>query len=194
MLTLVRRHQLYPGDSMRRKPFLALFFVACTLFAGARLASSQAMEGMDTPKAPSKPSTTLFVDVEGQTTSFSIADLKAMPQKTVRVHNEHTNADESYSGVLLSDLLAKCGIVNDQEHHQQFLHTYLIAEGTDKYSVLYSAVEVHGSEHNADVLVATSMDGKDLGADGQFKLVGSADKKAARWVRNLAAITVKTAQ
>ena len=30
-----------------------------------------------------------------------------MPQKTVKVHNEHTKMDESYSGVALGDLLGK---------------------------------------------------------------------------------------
>jgi len=41
--------------------------------------------------------------------------------------------------------------------------------------------------------VATSMNGKPLGADGQFKLVDSGDRKPQRWVRNLNAITVKSA-
>lgn len=179
---------------MFRKLTLSSFFVACILSAGSLKAASQAMGGMQTPKAPAKPSSTLFVDLGGQTTSFTIADIKGLPQKTVRVHNEHTNVDESYSGVLLSDLLAKCGMVADQEHQQQLIRSYLIAEGTDKYQVVYSAVEVEGSEHSADVLVATAIDGKDLGADGQFKLIDSADKKAERWVRNLTAITLKTVE
>jgi hypothetical protein len=74
------------------------------------------------------------------------------------------------------------------------LRSYLLAEGTDKYWVLYSVTEIEGSEHDANVIVATSMNGKPLGGDGQLKLVDSADKKPQRWVRNLTAITVKSAE
>ena len=117
-----------------------------------------------------------------------------MPQKTVTVHNEHTKADETYSGVPLGDLLAKYGLPVGQAAHRKMLRSYLLAEGTDKYWVLYSVTEIEGSEHDANVIVATSMNGKPLGGDGQLKLVDSADKKPQRWVRNLTAITVKSAE
>lgn len=35
------------------------------------------------------------------------ADFRALPHTTIKVHNGHTNAEESYSGVLLETLLAK---------------------------------------------------------------------------------------
>jgi hypothetical protein len=38
--------------------------------------------------------------------------------------------------------------------------------------------------------VALTMGGKPLGYDGQLKLVSSEDKKPARWVRNLMAVTL----
>jgi len=119
--------------------------------------------------------------------------LTAMPQKTVKVHNEHTKKDESYTGVALSDLLAKYGFAPGQPNHRKMLHSYLAAEGTDKYWVLYSVTEIEGTEHEADVIVATAVDGAPLGDDGQLKLVDSADKKPQRWVRNLSAIRLVTA-
>ena len=60
--------------------------------------------------------------------------------------------------------------------------------------MLYSVTEIESSEHNGEVIVATSMNGKSLGDDGQVKLVDSADKKPQRWVRNLSAITVKSVE
>ncbi len=110
------------------------------------------------------------------------------------VHNAHANADETYSGVPLSDLLAKAGFVADKSTQQKMLRSYLRVEGTDKYWVVYSVTEVEGSEHLGDVIVATSMDGKGLGADGELKLVSTEDKKPQRWVRNLAGIAVKSAE
>jgi hypothetical protein len=110
------------------------------------------------------------------------------------VHNEHTKVDESYTGVLLGDLLAKYGFPVDKTTQRKMLRSYLVAEGTDKYWVLYSVTEIEGSEHNGEVIVATNMGGKPLGDDGKFKLVDSGDKKPQRWVRNLKSITVKSAE
>ncbi len=144
--------------------------------------------------APARASTSLTLTVDRKSTALSVAELQAMPQKTVTVHNEHTKVDESYTGVLLGDLLAKHGFPVDKTTQQKMLRSYLVAEGTDKYWVLYSVTEIEGSEHNGEVIVATSMGGKPLGDDGKFKLVDSGDKKPQRWVRNLSAITVKSAE
>jgi len=152
------------------------------------------MTGMATPKPAAAPSTSLTLTVKDKATTFTVADLAALPQKTVKVHNEHNNADESYTGVLLSDLLAKAGFVADKTTQQSMLHSIVHAEGTDKYWVVYSATEVEGSEHAGDVIVAISMDGKGLGADGNLKLISSDDKKPQRWVRNLSSISLKTVQ
>ena len=139
------------------------------------------------------PSTQLQLTIDGKTSTISLAELAAMPQKTIKVHNEHTKKDESYTGVALSDLLAKYGFAPGQATHRKMLHSYLAVEGTDKYWVLYSVTEIEGSEHDADVIVATAVDGAPLGDDGQLKLVDSADKKPQRWVRNLSAIRLVTA-
>ena len=169
-------------------------------FAGLSPVSTQAQT---TPKAgameehahaPAPPSTSLTLTIDGKATTLSVAELQAMPQRTVTVHNEHTKADETYTGVLLGDLLAKYGFPVEKTTQKKMLRSYVVAEGTDKYWVLYSMTEIEGSEHNGDVIVATSMGGRPLEADGQFKLVDSGDKKPQRWVRNLSAITVKSAE
>jgi hypothetical protein len=175
---------------------IALCFVVCGPMRGdAQTAAKEAMGSMAEHAKPlAPPSTSLTVTVDGKATTFSVADLQAMPQTTVTVFNEHTKAEETYSGVLLGDLLAKNGLPVDKTTHRKMLRSYLAAEGTDKYWVLYSVTEIEASEHNANVIVATSMGGKPLGDDGQLKLIDSADKKPQRWVRNLSAITVKSAE
>ena len=171
--------------------------LACLMSFGLLLvpaSRSQAQAGqMEHAHAPAIPSTGLTLTIDGNATTISVADLKAMSQKTVTVHNEHLKVDETYTGVSLSDLLAKDGFPVDKSTHQKMLRSYIKAEGTDKYWVLYSATEIEPSEHNADVIVATTLGGKPLGEDGQIKLVSTADKKPQRWVRNLTAITAKTA-
>jgi hypothetical protein len=181
---------------MVRRRFLSGLVAACVVSfgCGAALAQAASGGGMQMPKKAAPLSTSLTLIADGKTIKFSVADLKAMPQRTVIVHNEHTKADEKYTGPALSDLLAKAGFVENQTNHAKIVHSYIKAEGTDKYWVLYSAIEVEGSEHVGDVIVATSMDGKDLGADGDFKLVSTEDKKPQRWVRNLSVLTLKTAE
>lgn len=156
--------------------------------------AQSASGGMEMAKPAAPQSTSLTLTVDGKATKFSVADLNAMPQKTVKVHNEHTKADETYTGVALGDLLTKAGFVATKTTQRQMLRSYLQAEGTDQYWVLYSVTEVEGSEHEGDVIVATAMDGKGLGADGALKLVSTEDKKPQRWVRNLTAITMKAAE
>ena len=167
----------------------AICMAGCTPAARAQAGS---MDGM--AKLAAVPSTGLTVRVDGKATTFSVADLQAMPQKTVSVHNAHNNSDETYSGVALSDLLAKAGFVAEKSTQQKMLRSFVQAGGTDKYWVLYSVTEVEGSEHLGDVIVAIATGGKDLGADGAFKLVSTEDKKPQRWVRNLTAISLKTAE
>ena len=169
-------------------------FLAIALATPQPAPAQTAMAGMDAPKPPSTPSTSLALTVDGKTTTFTVAELKAMPQKSVSVHNEHTKADETYAGVPLSDLLAKAGFLATKATQRKMLRSYLRVEGTDKYWVLYSLTEVEPTEHTGEVIVATSVDGKSLGADGELKLVSSGDTKPQRWVRNLSAITLQAAQ
>ena len=153
------------------------------------------MAGMEQHEhVPAPASTSLTLTIDGKATTLSLAEFQTMPQKTISVHNEHTKADESYTGVLLGDLLTKYGFPVSQATHRKMLRSYLVAEGTDKYWVLYSVTEIEPSEHDASVIVATSMNGKPLAEDGQLKLVDSGDKKPQRWVRNLTAITVKSVE
>jgi hypothetical protein len=172
---------------------LAAFLGAFMPLPAHAQSSMPPMAGMETPKPPAPSSTSVALTVNGKTTTFSVAEIKAMPQKTVKVHNEHTKADKTYSGVPLDDLLAKAGFVADKTTQRQMLRSYLKIEGTDKYWVVYSLTEVEASEHTGDVIVAVSVDGKSLGADGDLKLVSSEDKKPQRWVRNLTAITLVSA-
>jgi hypothetical protein len=177
---------------------LSCVIVLCLVaFSPIRAAAQNAAPMGTTPDhahATTPPSTSLRLTVDGKATKFSVADLQAMPQTTVMVHNEHTKVDESYTGVLLGELLAKSGFPVDKTTHRKMLRSYLVAEGMDKYWVRYSVTEIEFSEHEGNVIVATSMGGKPLGDDGQLKLIDSGDKKPQRWVRNLSAITVKSAE
>jgi hypothetical protein len=147
-------------------------------------------QGMDHHQA-SEPSTQLILrGLDGKTVSLTPEDVAALPHKTVSVFNSHTKANESYSGVALADLLAKIGVPHGEEVKGKLFMTAVIAEGTDKYSVLYALAEVDPSIHTGDVIVADSVDGQKLGKEGAFKMVSTEERRPARWVRNLIEISV----
>ena len=150
---------------------------------------------MDMQHTAAAPSTALKVTgLDGKETTYSVADLKAMPHKTVAVYNEHAKTNESYSGVALTDLLAKAGAPTGEKLRGKGFLIYVVAEGTDHYKVVYSLDETDPANHSGDVIVADSLNGAPITADGAFKLVSSQDKRPARWVRNLMAITVKSGE
>ncbi len=140
------------------------------------------------------PSTTLMVTAGGKTTTLTVADLQGMPQRTVTVHNAHSKVDETYAGVAVSDLLAKQGVTAEGAGAKRVYRSYVKAEGTDGYWVLYSASEVEGAVHKGEVIVALTADGKALGEDGRLKLVSTEEMKPARWVRNLKGLSFVTVE
>lgn len=126
--------------------------------------------------------------------SLKPAEFRALPHTTITVHNSHSNAEETYSGVPLADLMTKFGAPLGKELHGSALALYILATGSDGYAVVLSLAEIDPSFHPGDVMVADGMDGKALDAkSGPFKLVVSQDKRPARCVRNLISLQLKSA-
>ncbi len=123
------------------------------------------------------------------------AELKGMARKTVTVKNAHSDADETYEGVEVAELLRKYGAPVGKELHGYALAYYVVARGLDGYAAVLSLGEVDTSFHPGDVIVADTMNGKPLDAkNGPYKLVVTEDKRPARSVRNLVELALKPAQ
>jgi hypothetical protein len=123
--------------------------------------------------------------------ALSPAEFRALPHITITVHNGHTNADETYSGVLVATLLAIVNAPMGKELQKEALTSYLIASGSDGYSVILALAEVDPSFHAGQVLVADARDGQPLGKSGPYQLIVSEDKRPARWVHNLDSIALQ---
>ncbi len=146
--------------------------------------------------APSNASDVLLVIAPAHDPlRLSATDLKALPHTSVTLHNAHTNADETYSGVRLADLLGKIGAPLGSDLPGKALANYIVATGSDGYKAVLALGEVDPSFHPGEVIVADTMDGKPLDAhSGPFKLVVTEDKRPARSVRNLTTIELKSAR
>ncbi len=169
--------------------FLWLLCIAVLPAQGQSQPQSMPMSGMHKLAPPAGPLVITFGD---KSATWTAATLAALPHKTVTVHNEHTKADETYSGVLLIDLLKPLG-VHDSPRGKD-LRLYVVAAGSDGYEAVYSIGEVTPEVNNATVMVADTENGAALKDDGPLKLIATNEKRPARWVRNLVAIRVLAAE
>ena len=126
---------------------------------------------------------------------FNAATLKSMAHVKVRIHNPHTNTDETYSGVPLIDLLSSLGAPHGKDLHGKALSEYIVATGSDGYKAVLVLAEIDPEFHPGQILIADAMDGKPLDTKtGPFRLVVTEDKRPARSVHNLVSIEVKSAE
>jgi len=139
--------------------------------------------------APAEPLKIAFGD---KSATWTVAALASLPHVMVTVYNEHTKANETYSGVPLIALLAPLGL---SEHPRgKDLRLYVVAEGSDLYEVVYSSGEITPEVSSSTVIVADTENGKPLNGDGPLKLIATGEKRPARWVRSLVGIRVLAAE
>jgi hypothetical protein len=141
-------------------------------------------------KAPVPPSKSLTITFQGRVTILSVEDLLNLPQVTVHVHNAHRNADEEYTGPLVSDVLAKAGLSVSKETEPLILHSSLVCTATDHYFVLYSLAEVEPSFTRGQVIVAVMKSGLPDTEGGRIQLINTNGAKPARWVHGLSNLNV----
>lgn len=167
---------------------ITALFAALLLATPACLAQKPAAEPM---KAPVPPSHAVTINFQGRTTTLTVEDLLALPQVTVHVHNAHRNTDESYTGPLVSDVLAKAGLVASKETQPLILHSTVVATGTDHYYVIYSAAEVEPAFSHGQVIIAvTKGNGLPDAEGGAIQLVNTTDTKPARWLHGLTQLNI----
>jgi hypothetical protein len=143
---------------------------------------------------PSQPNDTLVLTAgpNHAPVSMSLAAFRALPHVTITIHNAHANADETYSGVPLAQLLAKLDAPLGEKLRGKALASYIVASGSDGYSVVLSIAEADPSFHGGETLVADTRDGQPLAKSGPFQLIVSEDKRPARWVHNLVSISLQS--
>jgi hypothetical protein len=175
--------------------------VLCTMSLGAIAAHAQNpqpaqpmdhMGDMGEMHKPAPPAGPLKVTFGDKSATWTAATLAALPHVSVTVHNEHTKADETYTGVPVIALLTPLGVTDKPRGKQ--LRLYVVVSGSDGYEVVYSIGEVTPDVHDATVMVADAENGQPIAADGPLKLVATGEKRPARWVRNVVGIDVRAAE
>ena len=122
---------------------------------------------------------------------LTVADLKKMPRKTLTVVNPHEKKSETYEGVAVEELLRRAGAPLGEQLRGAAMATYVVAEAGDGYRVVFSLAELDSGIVDSEMMVADTVDGAPLSAQqGPFRLVAPHEKRPARWVRMLKALTV----
>jgi hypothetical protein len=167
----------------------------CTLGATAQTPTPAPMPGGHVGHAHKlgAPSTTLTIVNDGKVKTFTLADLKAMPPVNITVKDGRTKKDMTWTGPLLSDVLAACGFAYNNETEHKLVHRYAVAYGTDGYAVVFSLPELIGLFHSGQTIVAIQRDGAPLTTIGQFTLYDSADIFTARRVSNFTSLEIRAA-
>jgi len=162
------------------------FFGLLATFGSYPLLSAQS------PPAAASGSVSLVVSGDvAKPLSLSGGDLEHLSRTTIKVMNSHEGKEETYEGVLLSVLLSQAGVPQGSKLNGKALATYVEAEGSDGYRVLFSLAELDGDFQDSGVLVADKMDGQPIAGNlGPLRLVVPHDKRPARWVRMLRSIKV----
>src|SRR5271168_2172204 len=88
---------------------------------------------------------------------LTVADLKMMPRKTLRVDNAHSKKTQVYEGVLVEDLLKKAGVPQGEQLRGPAMATYVLVEAADNYRVGFSLEEFNSSFQDSEIIVADTM-------------------------------------
>jgi hypothetical protein len=118
------------------------------------------------------------------------SDLAGMARRSVKAKDQQGH-EFVFEGVLVADVLKKAGVRQGTELRGEFLSFYLLVEAADGYRVIFSLPELDEAFTDRLVLLADRKDGKPLNErEGPFRIIVPDEKRPARWVRQVVALTV----
>jgi hypothetical protein len=140
------------------------------------------------------PASITVEGLDGAKMTFTLEQLRQMPQDSVLLANPNPTTSEQYEGVLLRNLLAKVDTTIGKKLHADDLRDYVEVAGRDGYRVVFALAELDPSLQDNKVLVAISNEGKPLDDIlGPVRVIVPQDKRQARSVRAVATITLRQA-
>ncbi len=120
------------------------------------------------------------------------ADFSKLPQRSVRVL-EHDKL-VTLQGALLSDVLARVLSPIGDEFLSTSASYYVIAEALHGNRAVFAWAELDSTFSDRRVYVINKQDGEPLSdGTGPFRLLVRGEKKAARWLRQVTALSIRRA-
>ena len=184
------------GKTLPTKDGFVRLIVPGDAFAGRYVSNVAKIEVRDAGTLPKlgerTPSSTLYIIGAVKIPSkYDLNTLKGLKMTDVTVQGQNGQASTTYSGVLLTDLLASAGGVQLKASKNDFLRKGIVATGTDGYSCMIVGGEIDPRFAPTSILVATSTNGSALPAsDGFVRLIVPGDQAMGRFVSNLTELQV----
>jgi hypothetical protein len=125
--------------------------------------------------------------LDGSSATLTVDDLAKLPPQLVKAI-DHGNV-AAFRGVLLSDVLSKVTLPTSKA-----VSYYLLVEAQDAYRAVFAWGELDPTIAERSVYLVTERDGMPLSdKEGPFRIIAPGEKRAARWVRQVTALSIKRA-
>lgn len=122
--------------------------------------------------------------------SFSVNELKKLPQTTVR-SKDKSGKEHTYTGVSLHLLLQKAGAASGEELRGKNMANYVLISAADGYSVLFSLAETDPSFTGRTIILATHIDTTLLpDSKGPLQLIVENEMRPTRFIWQVNSIRV----
>lgn len=130
--------------------------------------------------------------VREQTIAVSADTLAGLPRVKVEA-KEHENPTATYEGVLLGSILERAGVPRGEKLRGKALRTIVVITARDGYEVIFTLPDTDPAFTDRLIVLADMKDAKPLPEkEGPFRIVVPAEKRPARWIRNVKTIAIKT--
>jgi DMSO/TMAO reductase YedYZ molybdopterin-dependent catalytic subunit len=146
--------------------------------------------------APTAPTSSVpFVQVGGEVPRpFILGGEELLKLPRAAVHAKDRDGKEvTFSGVPLFEVLQAAGLKFDPATmpSRGAVAAYVVIEAKDGYRAVFALAEIDPTEASQTILLAEDKDGQPLSPqEGPWRIVAPSDKRPARWVRQVTAISV----
>ena len=126
---------------------------------------------------------------------IGVPELHKLPRAEVRTTDPHDPSKEIiYSGVPLVEVLKAGGVLLDSGMAgiRDTITMIVLVEAADGYRAVFSLAELEPELTDRIIVLADTKDGQPLSPrEGPFRVIVPGEKRPARWVRQVKALTVR---
>jgi len=162
------------------------FFV---IILGATFASGQS----STPG----PATPVLLTIGGEVANpvkLTASDLAKLPRRSVQA-KDHDGKETTFEGIELAEVLALAGVKSGEQLKGKELALFLVVDAADGYRAVFALPELDHAFTDRTILLADRRNGKALTEkEGPLRIVVPDEKRQARWVRQVVALTIRRAE
>jgi len=129
-----------------------------------------------------------------QPLTFHTPDLATLPRQTLQVQ-DHNGRESVFEGVALVELLKRAGAPLGKDLRGDRMVTYTVVGAADGYRVVFALPEIDPAFSDRVILLADRRDQQPLSPqEGPLRLIVPGEKRQARWVRQVTAVTIRRAE